>query len=441
VTAGILLGSLPPPSIDPACPEPKRSDLLLFPSASGGTTAVRIDPASGCTFAWGESGVHSYAPAKLLWVLAAFDTQPLPASALPSPAAVDEEPYRQPLGLAFPTAKHGVLLAVDCPLLPGNCKLFSKVTDDGGLSWSTQTPILSPYWTSPGDPPFEFGAEGLTFASASVGYAYAGAGLYKTSDGGHTWAQTATVDGQINAVVSAGSSTWVVVRRGCGDGGCTSWDLDTVTPAGHLDVLPTQPALAPSPDGSSGAAIPAELLRPDANTAYLAGFNGVEVTHNGGATWSHGATPCPSSHAELTSISAGSSTMLWAVCSDGMGAGAENKQLWRSTNSGSSWTGPSPLEVDGYADELTAVNTTTAWRYGGRGNLFHTSDGGRTWQVLLPAAFDGGSGPPSAFAAFGTQDAWAFDPYGGYGTEDRDLYITADAGRTWQDVAVLTGTP
>jgi hypothetical protein len=63
------------------------------------------------------------------------------------------------------------------------------------------------------------------------------------------------------------------------------------------------------------------------------------------------------------------------------------------------------------------------------------------WQVLLPDAFNGGFGPPSAFAALGTQDAWVFDPYGGYGTEDRDLYITTDAGRTWRVVAVLKGAP
>jgi photosystem II stability/assembly factor-like uncharacterized protein len=404
----------------------------------GSTTAVRIDPASGCTFAWGDSGVHSYAPAKLLWVLAALDTPP--ASAVASPTPVDEEPYRQPLGLAFPTARHGVLLAVDCPLLPGNCELFSEVSDDGGMTWSTRTPMLSMDWTQPDDPPLEFGPAGLAFASAALGYAYAGSDLYKTTDGGHTWIQL-PVDGQMSSVVNAGTSTWVVVLKGCGDSGCTGWDLDSIAPDGHLAVLPRQPSLPPLPDGVSSVAKLVDLLRPDASTAYVTGFDSVQVTHNGGATWSQGATPCPSSHAELAGISAGSSTMLWAVCSDGMGVGAEDKQLWRSTNSGSSWIGPSTLEIYGYSHDITAVDSISAWRYGARGNLLHTSDGGRTWQVLLPDAFDGGSGPPSAFAALGTQDAWVFDPYGGYGTEDRNLYITTDAGRTWHNVAVLTGAP
>ena len=133
--------------------------------------------------------------------------------------------------------------------------------------------------------------------------------------------------------------------------------------------------------------------------------------------------------------------MLWAVCSGGMGVGFEDKQLWRSTNAGSSWIGPLPLEGDGYSHEITAIDSTTAWRYGDRGNLLRTGDSGRTWQVFLPDAFNTAFGSPSAFAAFGTLDAWVFDPYGGYGTEDRDLYITKDAGRTWQDVAVLTGVP
>jgi photosystem II stability/assembly factor-like uncharacterized protein len=437
VAAVILLGSLPPPGTDPACPEPKRSDLLLFTSPDGGTSAVRIDPASGCTFAWGDSGVHSYAPAKLLWVLAGLDTPP--TSAVASPTTVDEEPYREPLGLVFPTANHGVLLAVNCPLLPGDCELFSEVSDDGGVTWSTQTPMLSMHWTEPGDAPLEFGAEGLTFASASLGYAYAGPSLYKTMDGGHTWTHLATIDGEVSAVVTAGSSTWVAELHGCGDGGCTGWALDTLTPDGHFAMLPTQPALPPMPD-VGGAAVPSDVLRPDANTAYVAGFDSLEVTHDAGATWSRRPTPCTGSHATLAGISAGSPTMLWAVCSGGMGGGAEDKELWRSTNSGLSWTGPSTLEIDGYSHEITAVDSTAAWRYGARGNLLHTSDSGRTWHVLLPDAFNAAFGAPSAIATLGTQDAWVFDPYGGYGTEQRDLYITSNAGRTWQVVAVFQGS-
>ncbi|HEY0869986.1 MAG TPA: hypothetical protein VGD55_06290 [Acidothermaceae bacterium] len=436
VTAAILLGSLPPPSTDPACPEPKRSDLLLFTSADGSTTAVRIDPSSGCTFAWGDSGPHSYAPAKLLWVLSALDTPP--ASAVASPTTVDEEPYRQPLGLAFPTATHGVLLAVDCPLLPGDCELFSEVSDDSGLTWSARTPMLSTHWTQPDDPPLEFGPAGLAFADASLGYAYAGSDLYKTTDGGHTWIQLA-VDGQVSSVVNAGTSTWVVVLHGCRDGSCTGWILDTLTPDGHLASTSTQPTLPPLPEGSDGAAVPFSLLRPDDTTAYVAGFDSVEVTQNGGGTWNTHTTPCTGSHPELAGISAGDPTMLWAVCSAGMGVGFEDKQLWRSTNAGSSWIGPLPLEGDGYSHEITAVSSTTAWRYGDRGNLLHTSDSGRTWQGLLLDAFNTAFGSPSAFAALGTQDAWVFDPYGGYGTEERDLYITADAGRTWRVVAVLKG--
>ena len=300
--------------------------------------------------------------------------------------------------------------------------------------------MLSMHWTQPDDPPLEFGPAGLTFASASLGYAYAGTDLYKTTDGGRTWAQLA-VDGQVSSVASTGTSTWAVVLHGCGDGGCTGWDLDTLTPDGRIASTPTEPSLPPLPDGSDGAAVPFSLLRPDTNTAYVAGFDSVEVTQNGGASWSTHTTPCTGSHPELAGISAGGPTMLWAVCSASMGAGAENKQLWRSTNSGSTWVGPFALEVDGYSHEITAVDARTAWRYGDRGNLLHTSDGGLTWQVFLPDAFNTAFGAPSAFAALGTQDAWVFDPYGGYGTQDRNLYITTDAGRTWQVVAALHGAP
>ena len=72
------------------------------------------------------------------------------------------------------------------------------------------------------------------------------------------------------------------------------------------------------------------------------------------------ATPCAGSDTELAGISAGGPILLWAVCSGGMGVGAEDKQLWRSANAGSSWIGPLPLEIDGYSHEITAVNSTTA---------------------------------------------------------------------------------
>jgi hypothetical protein len=111
--------------------------------------------------------------------------------------------------------------------------------------------------------------------------------------------------------------------------------------------------------------------------------------------------------------------------------------LWRSSNSGTSWQGPLPLESDGYSDQITAINAEVAWRYGDRGNLLHTADGGRSWQIVLPDLFGQAYGPPTAFSAL-ADNAWIFDPYGPYETGPRHVYVTTDAGRSWRTITLAS---
>jgi hypothetical protein len=101
--------------------------------------------------------------------------------------------------------------------------------------------------------------------------------------------------------------------------------------------------------------------------------------------------------------------------------------------SGAHWGGPLPLESDGYSTQITAVNTDVAWRYGDRGNVLHTADGGRSWQVMLPDLFNTAYGPPTAFDAL-ADNAWIFDPEGPYDTDARHSYLTTDAGRSWRTI-------
>jgi photosystem II stability/assembly factor-like uncharacterized protein len=351
------------------------------------------------------------------------------------PVAGAQTTYRGPRAVVFPTASHGVLLALDCASLPGRCQVFTKVSDDGGLTWSAPTVLVAVSRPSP-DPPWNgLGANNLAFTNADDGYAY-GPDLYQTGDGGRTWRHL-SVTGQVAAAVAAGPDTWLVMGRGCTDLGCTGWDLDVADAQGNVRRLPTQPWPITPPRGATKAELPTQLLRPDAATAYLTRYDGVHVTHDGGASWARASLPCQGRYDQATGLSAGSSTMLWAVCSGGSGAGAEDKQLWRSTNSGTSWQGPLPLESDGYSDQITAINADVAWRYGDRGNVLHTADGGRSWQIMLPDLFDQAYGRPTAFAAL-ANEAWIFDPYGPYETGRRHMYITTDAGRSWRTITIAS---
>ncbi len=323
--------------------------------------------------------------------------------------------------------------------MPGPCQVFTKVSDDSGTTWSAPAVLAAAQWPSQ-DPPWDtLGPNNLTFANANDGYAY-GPDLYRTENGGRSWQQIA-VTGQVAAAAAVGADLWFAVWHGCGEYGCTSWELDVADAQGHVRRLPTQPLpISPPPPGLTKVGVPSQLIRPDAGTAYVIGYDSLQVTHNGGASWARASFPCNNTYDATTNFSAGSSTMLWAVCASGSGAGMEQKQLWRSTNSGSTWQGPSPLESDGYSDQIAAITTNVAWRYGDRGNVLHTVDGGRTWKVVLPDLFNQAFGPPTAFAA-SDNDAWIFDPYGPYDTDTRDEYVTNDAGTRWRTINIATITP
>jgi len=347
------------------------------------------------------------------------------------PVAVAETTYRGPRAVAFPTASHGVLLALDCASLPGRCQVFTKVSDDGGVTWSAPTVLTAVSWLSQ-DPPWNtLGANNLVFTTADDGYAY-GPDLYQTRDGGRTWRQL-PVSGQVAAAAATADGVWLAVLHGCGDYGCTGWDLDAVDAQGQVRALAKQPAPIAPPPGVTKVGVPTQLLRPDAATAYLIGFDNLQVTHNGGASWTQATFPCKRAYDDTVDFSVGSSTMLWAACASESGAGMQQKQLWRSTDSGANWGSPLPLESDGYSSQITAVNSEVAWRYGDRGNVLHTADGGRTWQVMLPDLFNQAYGPPTAFAAL-DEDAWIFDPYGPYDADPRHLYLTTNAGQSWRTI-------
>ena len=310
--------------------------------------------------------------------------------------------------------------------------MYTEVSDDGGLSWSAAVVLAAVSWPSSDPPANTFGPNSLVFSNVDDGYAY-GPDLYQTRDGGRIWRQL-PVSGQVAAAAAVSGGVWLAVLRGCGDYGCTGWDLDAVDAQAQVRALPKQPAPIAPPPGVTKVGVPTQLLRPDAATAYLIGFDNLQVTHNAGASWTQATFPCKGAYDDTVDFSAGQlDDAVGRSCARESGAGMQQKQLWRSTDSGANWGGPLPLESDGYSSPITAVNTDVAWRYGDRGNVLHTADGGRSWQAMLPELFNQAFGPPTAFSAL-ANNAWIFDPYGPYDTDARHLYITTDAGQSWRTI-------
>jgi photosystem II stability/assembly factor-like uncharacterized protein len=427
VAAALTAGCQAAPRTGSAAPSPSDTPATSAP-ASLATGPLASPLASGPVEPPLATGPLASPPASVVAT----------AQASAASGATTESSYRGPRSIAFPTPRHGVLLALDCTSVPGPCQVFTDVSDDGGATWTAPAVLAAALWPSQ-DPPWNtLGPNNLVFSNAEDGYAY-GPDLYQTRDGGRSWQQLA-VTGQVATAAAIGADLWLVVWHGCSDYGCTGWELDIVDAQGRVERAPTQPLAISPPPGVTKVGVPTTLIRPAASTAYLIGFDSLQVSHDGGASWARATFPCNSSYDDSVDFSAGSVAMLWAVCASESGAGMQQKQLWRSTNSGASWQGPLPLESDGYSAQITAINTDVAWRYGDRGNVLHTVDGGRTWQVMLPDLFNQAYGPPTAFAAL-DHDAWIFDPYGPYDTDARHLYVTNDAGGNWRTITFRTLSP
>lgn len=129
---------------------------------------------------------------------------------------------------------------------------------------------------------------------------------------------------------------------------------------------------------------------------------------------------------------------VWASLEQNVGGYYFNpiNKVVRTLDGGKNWTtfdvGTDPL------DYITCIHARSAqelwlttFNYGTfSGKIFHTTDGGQTFQHVAPAAFSNG-GFPDALYFFDAQHGIVLgDPVGG----EYEAYTTADGGATWQAV-------
>lgn len=234
-------------------------------------------------------------------------------------------------------------------------------------------------------------------------------------DAGATWHPVAVNAGNLAA---AGGTVWAA--------GCpTPSSCRTYTGPASGNVL-----TAGAPTGVPMAGL---LAVQDARTAYVASSDATRptfaATTDGGRSWRTGRLPCglnpplgfsPSSSPFAVSPDG----TLWALCAGEPGAGSQLKSLYRSTDGGRTWQHEPDPETFGYAMDLTALSSTTAWRAGGRAPLYRTDDGGATWHADLADVFNTAFATPAFVAALDASTAATsvFDT----------AYRTSDGGRTWQ---------
>jgi photosystem II stability/assembly factor-like uncharacterized protein len=158
----------------------------------------------------------------------------------------------------------------------------------------------------------------------------------------------------------------------------------------------------------------------DKKSAWAAGENGTIVrTFNGGRAW---VTQTTNVKNDLGDIDAVDSSTAWAV--------GENGAVIKTTNYGTTWlkqdTGTSADLVS-----VSAVSKNEAWACGNQGTqayVFHTIDGGQSWQI----AFHASGARASSVAAWDSQNAW----FGLADIPKSFIYRTNDGGKTWGKATV-----
>ncbi|HUR65525.1 MAG TPA: T9SS type A sorting domain-containing protein [Chitinophagaceae bacterium] len=130
----------------------------------------------------------------------------------------------------------------------------------------------------------------------------------------------------------------------------------------------------------------------------------------------------------------------WAVCFDikcGLGCGRFIQDFTRTTDGGATWI-PGKMGNDHTLDfsNISAIDENEAWvamnkRYTGGGGLYHTIDGGITWEKSNPMEiFDENSFPNFVYFQDKNHGIAMGDPNGGY----FEVYTTNNKGKKWKRV-------
>ena len=140
----------------------------------------------------------------------------------------------------------------------------------------------------------------------------------------------------------------------------------------------------------------------------------------------------------VNSMSAVDENVVWATAKDGKNQTLIN-EFTRTTDGGLTWQSGMITNQDGLqTGSICAVDANNAWvssyRYWGENpqGIYHTSDGGATWNHQASALFDQGLGgfPNTVYFWDVNNGVCLGDPSGGY----FEIYTTADGGNTWSRV-------
>lgn len=316
---------------------------------------------------------------------------------------------------------------------PGYCTSLAGTSSYGTRWYGVSAPVA----TGPDGPA---GVSQLRFANLTDGWAF-GPALYETSGGGWPWNPESTYGLRVTDLEAAGQNALAVFASCAGTGAayagdCTSFTLyhsvagstawmPVAVPAGFAHVSDGQPSSA-------------SLVISGGKTGYVLTPTGAIISGPvSGASWhAAGQAPCRPGQAQAdgapasAQLAAGPELML--ACDTVLAGGAQQTILYASSQ-GARWTNLGAVPHAGAATALAsasagqAVLATTA-------GIYYSADGGKSWN----AASFGGQVPAGGFSYAGMTNATqgvAVPANSALG----EIFVTSDGGRTWTPSPITGG--
>lgn len=351
----------------------------------------------------------------------------LAVSACAAPPATPDNGEVHLTRMSFLDPSRGWVAAAECPprTSAGACRVRVYRTEDGGATWAQAARfLLSP--------------SGLSFADAETGWLVGSIGtncgsqtcpnvIMLTKDGGLTWDRVSTVSVDLVdvAAVSA-SNVWALGGLCTGQPSCPAMLLKTAS-AGQTWASQNLPI-----DGRAF-----QIQRLGTRTSLVGGITSagarISATRDDGAVWQSLAPPC---QGQAGSFAFRSAAEGWYVCAGAPGGAVSRLDVLHTVDGGKTWIPLAQVDAGGSAVPTPTVGTAATgrvsvafpsseegWIASGSGLVRHSADGGKTWIT----AFD---------AKERVLQIQFVDPTHGWILGTTSVWRTTDAGKTWQRSAI-----